>query len=340
MGCLRWRLFVTVRGRWVVAVRRICPTATLQPSPPSKPAAMLPLLDPKNDYIFKRLFSQSPDLLSDLINSIRHDQPPITITDVLNSNITGEDLTAKDIVLDVLAKDGHGVQYNIEIQVRKQRYWGERSLYYSARLISEQLQEGQAYQTIKNVICIHLLDFDLFPNHQNQASWRFELRDKDRPEVVLTKAQQIDILELRKADRLALAPGALKNWVDLFEHWKEEDIMAQITHSPVLNALDSLGSISQTREERHRALARERAVLDYNTNIQAAREEGIVLGEMKGIVQGEIKILTRLIQKKFGQPLPDWALVRLQSANSDDLELWTDGLDQARRLEDIFSEDV
>ena len=301
---------------------------------------MLPLLDPKNDYIFKRLFSQSPDLLSDLINSIRHDQPPITITDVLNSNITGEDLTAKDIVLDVLAKDGHGVQYNIEIQVRKQRYWGERSLYYSARLISEQLQEGQAYQTIKNVICIHLLDFDLFPNHQNQASWRFELRDKDRPEVVLTKAQQIDILELRKADRLALAPVALKNWVDLFEHWKEEDIMAQITHSPVLNALDSLGSISQTREERHRALARERAVLDYNTNIQAAREEGIVLGEMKGIVQGEIKILTRLIQKKFGQPLPDWALVRLQSANSDDLELWTDGLDQARRLEDIFSEDV
>ena len=108
--------------------------------------------------------------------------------------------------------------------------------------------------------------------------------------------------------------------------------MAQITHSPVLNALDSLGSISQAREERHRALARERAVLDYNTNIQAAREEGII--------QGEIKILTRLIQKKFGQPLPDWALVRLQSANSDDLELWTDGLDQARRLEDIFSEDV
>ena len=39
---------------------------------------MLPLLDPKNDYIFKRLFAQSPELLSDLINSIRYDQPPIT----------------------------------------------------------------------------------------------------------------------------------------------------------------------------------------------------------------------------------------------------------------------
>ena len=69
---------------------------------------MLPLLDPKNDYIFKRLFAQSPELLSDLINSIRYDQPPITITDILNPNISGEDLHAKEIVLDVLAKDGHG----------------------------------------------------------------------------------------------------------------------------------------------------------------------------------------------------------------------------------------
>ncbi len=80
---------------------------------------MLPLLDPKNDYIFKRLFAQSPELLSDLINSIRYDQPPITITDILNPNISGEDLHAKEIVLDVLAKDGFGVQYNIEIQVVK-----------------------------------------------------------------------------------------------------------------------------------------------------------------------------------------------------------------------------
>ena len=83
---------------------------------------MLPLLDPKNDYIFKRLFAQSPELLSDLINSIRYDQPPITITDILNPNISGEDLHAKEIVLDALAKDGFGVQYNIEIQVRKQTY--------------------------------------------------------------------------------------------------------------------------------------------------------------------------------------------------------------------------
>ena len=38
----------------------------------------LDLLDPKNDFVFKRLFSAAPDLLTDLINVIRHTEPPIT----------------------------------------------------------------------------------------------------------------------------------------------------------------------------------------------------------------------------------------------------------------------
>jgi hypothetical protein len=36
------------------------------------------LLDPKNDYVFFRVFSEDPDLLVDLINVVRRDEPPIT----------------------------------------------------------------------------------------------------------------------------------------------------------------------------------------------------------------------------------------------------------------------
>ena len=45
---------------------------------------MLQRLDPKNDFVFKRLFTGSPELLADLINAIRADDPPITALDVLN----------------------------------------------------------------------------------------------------------------------------------------------------------------------------------------------------------------------------------------------------------------
>ncbi len=168
--------------------------------------------------------------------------------------------------------------------------------------------------------------------HPEQASWRFELRDQHIPDVVLTKAQQIDILELDKADRLQLAPTALKNWVDLFEHWQEQHIMAQLTHTPVMTVLQSLEQMSQTKEERLRALARERAVWDYNTDIITAREEGMQVGMEKGMQT----LLRTLIEARFGQPLPDWLLSRLRAATPEQLQQWGVSLTQAQRLEDIF----
>jgi len=34
------------------------------------------LLDPKNDFVLKKLFVESPDLLADLINAARSDEDP------------------------------------------------------------------------------------------------------------------------------------------------------------------------------------------------------------------------------------------------------------------------
>ncbi len=38
------------------------------------------LLSPTNDYVFKRLFGESPDLLLHLINDLRYDLPPYHLT--------------------------------------------------------------------------------------------------------------------------------------------------------------------------------------------------------------------------------------------------------------------
>ncbi|NVZ11797.1 hypothetical protein HW932_21370 [Allochromatium humboldtianum] len=53
------------------------------------------LLDPKNDYVFFRVFSEEPDLLVDLINVVRRDEPPITEVKLLNPRLTPERLSGK-----------------------------------------------------------------------------------------------------------------------------------------------------------------------------------------------------------------------------------------------------
>jgi predicted transposase/invertase (TIGR01784 family) len=81
-------------------------------------SARMNLFDPKNDFVFKKLLADSPDLLAALINAVRSPRPTITVVEVLNPVITPEDLQGKFIVLDVLAEDAQGRRHNVEMQAR------------------------------------------------------------------------------------------------------------------------------------------------------------------------------------------------------------------------------
>lgn len=85
------------------------------------------LLDPKNDYVFKRLFADEPELLIALINAVRYRAPPIRSIQVRNPNIDPPELHGKYIILDILAEDSNGTRYNIEMQIRRQHAYSARS---------------------------------------------------------------------------------------------------------------------------------------------------------------------------------------------------------------------
>jgi len=52
------------------------------------------------------------------------------------------------------------------------------------------------------------------------------MRDAARPTVTLGQELQLNLIELRKADRLQQTGGVLGAWITLFEHWQEESTMA------------------------------------------------------------------------------------------------------------------
>jgi predicted transposase/invertase (TIGR01784 family) len=245
---------------------------------------MSKLLNPKNDYVFKRLFADEPALLMALINAVRWRAPPLTRLRVLNPTIDAGELHGKYIILDLLAEDADGTRYNIEMQVRRLRGWSARSTYYLAKVICGQLVAGDAYEQLCPVIGIHLLDFDLFTaaEHGNQALWCFEMRDAHSPSVRLGSELQLNIVELKKAERLGQLPPALSAWVTLFEHWQEEDSMSTITDADTRRAYDKLKSLSADDEARRLAFVRERALHDEAQLLLEAREEGLQKGREEG----------------------------------------------------------
>ena len=290
------------------------------------------LLDPKNDYVFKRLFAEAPDLLVALINDLRPDLPDITAVEVLNPTIDADELQGKYIILDVLARDAEGHQYNVEMQVRRYNAWGQRSAYYLARMLGQQLAIGEEFGDLKAAVGIHLLDFDLFDataEQRHQAVWRFEMRDGEQPDVTLGNELQLNLVELKKADRLGHAFGPLADWVTFFEHWREDSRMAEINHAPVQEAVSRVRELSADEEARRLAFVRERVLHDEATLLRQAHEEGHQ--------EGEADILLGLLEAKFGD-LDEPTRERVQAADGGTLQRWSLRVLTATSLEEVFEE--
>ncbi|WP_222929331.1 Rpn family recombination-promoting nuclease/putative transposase [Pigmentiphaga humi] len=301
-----------------------------------------PLLDLRNDLVFKLLFTSAPHLLADLINAVRHDQAPIQVERILNPHIDPTELHGKAIALDLLARDTAGHLYNIEMQVRHYEQWPARSAYYLARALSGQIERGHDYLALKPTIAIHFLVQDLLAD-PDQADWRFELRDQRQPAVRLGETLQLHIIELRKAERLGRLPPALSAWVTCLQHAQEEARMKDITHEPVHEALGRLKVLTMDEDARWRAFAREKAIADEaaalayatRTGVERGMAQGLEKGLEQGRQEGGAHLLANQLSRKFG-PLPDAALEQLHAATAAELETWALNLLDAGTLDEVF----
>lgn len=262
----------------------------------------------------------------DLINDLRPDLPDIASVEIMNPNIESSELNAKYIILDVLARDGEGHCYNVEVQVRRYGVWHKRGLFYLARTLGNQLGAGEDYQELRATVGLHLLDFDLFMDtdaEREQAIWRFEMRDERQPNISLGNVLQMNLVELNKADRLGLPEGPLRAWITFFKHWQEELTMANVAHEPVKRAMSRIRELSADEETRRLAFVRERALRDEISLLNDARRE-----ESSETLRSQIKL-------KFGEA-PSWVESRIEQADHNQLKGWLRDILFTNSLDEMF----
>src|SRR5262245_7250056 len=103
-------------------------------------------IDPKIDYVFKRLFGSegSVFLLIDLLNAVLSLPPgkPVRQVEIRNPFSQKGHAQEKVSVLDVKARDELGRQFHLEMQLVVPFSFGQRALYYWAGLHGSQMLEG------------------------------------------------------------------------------------------------------------------------------------------------------------------------------------------------------
>ena len=257
---------------------------------------MQPGVDPKVDYAFKKLFGSpaNADLLTDLLNAVLQPAPgqEVVAVEILNPFNDKETSADKLSILDVKAREASGRLFNVEMQMLAPIFFPSRVLYYWARLYASQLAQGRDYDTLRPTVSISFVDNVLFPDAKAYHH-RFTLLDRDSG-LVLTNDLSIHILELPGFELQAgELTTALDRWCYFLRHGETLDTarLPPALAIPVFNrALEVLHVMTQSDVERELYESRLRAQRDYSSGMKAARQEGILVGQVL------------ILQELLGQP--------------------------------------
>ena len=114
------------------------------------------------------------------------------------------------------------------------------------------------------------------------------------------------------------------------------------------NIVKAIAAIDRMFDEEERQVyeVRMQSLADVESKIASAAERGIEIGMEKGVeigreegvVEGQSRILKRLLKRRFGT-LPQWATEKLTHATEHELETWADTIVTAPTLEALFSTD-
>lgn len=246
------------------------------------------LLDPRVDFVFKRIFGSenNKDVLLAFLNRIFMEAGEQELTEIilLNPYTDKEAPLDKQSIFDVYAKTAEGKLIDIEMQLFNKYDIEKRTLFYWSKRYAGQLKEGGKYQELMKCVTINILNYAFLPN--NEYHNIFHLRE-DRTGIPLIDDIEVHFLELPKIDDVIPSQGGLENWllflkgVDI-SHWE----VLKMNEPELEKAMDTLQYLSQDSEARILYEARQKYLHDEASMLEGAKQAGIKAGMQEGLKTG------------------------------------------------------
>ncbi|MHA6533835.1 Rpn family recombination-promoting nuclease/putative transposase [Paenibacillus sp. BAC0078] len=243
------------------------------------------LLDPRVDFVFKRIFGSenNKDVLLAFLNRIFTEagEPPLTEIILMNPYTDKDDPLDKQSIFDVYAKTSEGKLIDIEMQLFNKYDIEKRTLFYWSKRYASQLSEGDKYPELKKCVTINILNYRFLKNEQYHNV--FHLRE-DRTGIPLIDDIEVHFLELPKLDdRSVPSEGGLINWLLFLKGADTSQWEVLKMNEPGLEkAMDTLQYLSQDSDARRLYEARQKYLHDEASMVEGAKSAGIAEGVNKG----------------------------------------------------------
>lgn len=249
-------------------------------------------LNPKIDLVFKKIFGteQNKNVLKSLINSVLPKDEQIVEITIKNPYNEQDFVGDKLSVVDIKATDEIGRWYDIEIQVKEQKFYGKRAIFYLSEIYSNQLSESDSYDKLRKTIIISLLDFNYFTNDKRyfrRCCYKDFETDEFYPELNFA---DLYFVELKKFDNdLKNIKTTLDRWITFLNKATEYDrdtIPNELQEPEILQAFDTIETMSLNAKEREYYEAEKKVMRDRDAQIMTAVENAVDNTKMEIVIKG------------------------------------------------------
>ncbi len=258
-------------------------------------------LDPKNDFAFKKIFGteKHKNILIHFLNDMLGLEKDKKIAEVHFLKTTQDPDVAykKQSIVDVLCRDEQGCQYIVEMQVAHSNGFEKRAQFYAARAYASQMNKGEAYHELKEIIFLAITDFVMFPEKPGYCSTHVTLDSETFTRDL--KDFYFSFLELPKFTKtIDQLETLVDKWAYFFKHAShttpevfEKLIANDLIFKQAYQALDQFYWTEEELNTYHQEMKRaldERVILESRLATSKAEgiAEGITIGKTEGIAEG------------------------------------------------------
>ena len=281
------------------------------------------------DFGFKRIFGTdlNKDLLIGFLNALFEGLHVITDVKYLNTEHLGDIHTERKAIFDVYCETRNGEKFIVEMQNAFQKFFKDRSLFYSTFPIREQGSKGSDWDFhLNHVYTIALLNFDMHDPafDQAQLSHTVKLCDTYTHKVFYDKLDFIYV-EIAKFDKSADELNTtFEKWLYVLKNLSRLDRQPQSLRDKVFDRLFTQAEIAKfnPRELREYEDSR-KAYRDLKNCLDTAIQEGLEKGRAEGLekgrAEGEKMTSIAIAKKMMAMGLDDDTVMQATGISASDI---------------------
>jgi len=253
-------------------------------------------INPFTDYGFKRLFGEEPNkgLLLDFLNELlKEEQGKITELTYLKSENLGATELHRKAIFDLYCTNERGEKFIVELQKTKQKFFKDRTVYYSTFPLRDQAIIGSEWDfELKKVYTIAILDFvfDADKNEPNKFRYDVKLTDIETNKIFYDKLMFV-YLEMPKFNKtVEELETRFDKWLFVIKNLHKLDRVPEKLRENIFLQLFETAEISRFSQEEYQSYEDSlKYYRDMKNSLDTAKEEG----KIEGKIEDAIKMLEK-----------------------------------------------